>query len=92
MKCVMFFFMYLYFINIVPLCIYLCMLFIYLEYCVYAKKEITVRTKFGPIEGDIKCLLPSELELIKNDSRRALPVLFVNDVRMVDVSNECKLN
>lgn len=69
-----------------------CMLFMYLEYCVYAKKEITVRTKFGPIEGDIKCLLPSELELIKNDSRRALPVLFVNDVRMVDVSNECKLN
>lgn len=61
-----------------------------IEYSVFAKKEISLRTKFGPIEGDTKCLLPSELELIKNDTQRMLPVLFVNDIRMIDVSNECK--
>lgn len=60
------------------------------EYSVFAKKDIPLRTKFGPIEGDIKCLLPSELELIKSDAKRALPVLFVDNIRMVDVSNECE--
>lgn len=48
-----------------------------------------MNTKFGPLEGDLRCLLAAELDLMKSDGYRRLPVLFVNDNHLVDVSNEC---
>lgn len=48
-----------------------------------------MNTKFGPIEGELRCLLAAELDLMKSDGYRRLPVLFVNDNNLVDVSNEC---
>lgn len=59
------------------------------EFSVYATRPIVMNTKFGPIEGDLRCLLAAELELMKSDGYRRLPALFVNDNHLVDVSNEC---
>lgn len=62
---------------------------LFADLAVFATTAIAARTKFGPLEGDLRFLLAAELELMKSDCHRRLPVLFVNHNCLVDVSNEC---
>lgn len=57
---------------------------------IYAKKDIPLRTKFGPFEGDVKVLDADEL-LAYRTTRRNVPLLFVDETSILDVSNESKL-
>lgn len=55
---------------------------------VFAKKEIPLRTKFGPVEGDIQHLIDSDQ--IKKHS--TLPFYLIDESTYIDTSNERKLN
>lgn len=54
---------------------------------IFAKKDIPLRTKFGPFEGDVKMLNDDKL-LAYRAMQRHLPMLFVNGNSILDISNE----
>lgn len=60
------------------------------ERLVLAKREIPIRTKFGPFEGIIRSLTKDELVKYKKSSTD-FPLLFLNQKSCLDVSNESEL-
>lgn len=57
------------------------------EHTIFAKKDIPLRTKFGPFEGDTTALGKAEIVTYKT-TRTKLPLLFVAKSAILDVSNE----
>lgn len=57
------------------------------EQVIFAKKDIPLRTKFGPFEGDVR-LFDDDMLLAYRATHRNLPLLFVNVNSILDVSNE----
>lgn len=53
---------------------------------VFAKKEIPLRTKFGPVEGDIQHLINSH-----HMKHSTLPLYLIDESTYIDTSNERKL-
>lgn len=53
---------------------------------VFAKKEIPLRTKFGPVEGDLQHLI--DADQIKKHS--LLPLYLIDESTYIDTSNERK--
>lgn len=61
------------------------------DYNIFAKKDIPLRTKFGPYKGDIKTLTPNERTELDSVENRRLPLLLLDGLIMLDTSNECEL-
>lgn len=55
-----------------------------------SKKEIPMRTKFGPVEGDLRNCAEAELHHLKNGHDQRLPLLFVDGSSVIETTNECK--
>lgn len=56
---------------------------------VFAKKEIPLRTKFGPVEGDVMERV-NDPEKMKKHSAQPLPQYFIDKSKYIDTSNERK--
>lgn len=65
--------------------------FLISDYNIFAKKDIPLRTKFGPYKGDIKTLTPNERKVLESGENRRLPLLLLDNLTMLDTSNECEL-
>lgn len=64
----------------------------YLSVCfsdvkVFAKKEIPLRTKFGPVEGDVQPLIDPDHVMKKHS---ALPLYLIDESTYIDTTNERK--
>lgn len=57
---------------------------LFLDVKVFAKKEIPLRTKFGPVEGDIQLIDADQLK------HSTLPSYFIDESTYIDTSNERK--
>lgn len=53
---------------------------------VFAKKEIPLRTKFGPVEGDMQHLIDSD-QMNKHSMQ---PLYLIDESTYIDTSNERK--
>lgn len=58
---------------------------------IFAKKDIPLRTKFGPFEGDVKVLDDDNLRTYRS-THRNLPLLFVGANSILDISNESEFD
>lgn len=56
---------------------------------VFARKEIPLRTQFGPFEGDFRILNREQLLEYRNNKSN-LPLLLLNEQSILDVSNDSK--
>lgn len=61
------------------------------ERIVFTKREIPMRTKFGPFEGNTKTLTKDELNKYRK-LKTGCPNLFVGPKTILDVSNESEHN
>lgn len=64
------------------------------EYTVFAKKDIPLRTKFGPFEGDVKNISEDEWNNLKREINLATtyPILIIDGFRILETSNESKFS
>lgn len=62
------------------------------EYTVFAKKDIPLRTKFGPFLGDVKNISEDEWNNLKREINLATvyPILIIDGFRILETSNESK--
>ncbi|GAB0098354.1 hypothetical protein DMENIID0001_140750 [Sergentomyia squamirostris] len=59
------------------------------EYSVFSKKDIPLRTKFGPIEGDLREVNDEEVRHLKAETLKDYPLLLIDGGKMfLDTSNE----
>lgn len=66
--------------------------FSFSEFTVFAKKEIPLRTKFGPFLGDVKNMSEDEWNSLKREINLATvyPILIIDGFRILETSNESK--
>lgn len=57
---------------------------------VFAKRNIPLRTQFGPFEGDVKAINSDEQMSAYRANRVNAPLLFLDESKVLDVSNESK--
>ncbi|XP_059617510.1 PR domain zinc finger protein 10-like isoform X2 [Phlebotomus argentipes] len=58
------------------------------EYSVFSKKDIPLRTKFGPFEGDLREVGEEEVRHLKADSPKHYPLLLIDGKMVLETGNE----
>ncbi|XP_055684555.1 uncharacterized protein LOC129790822 [Lutzomyia longipalpis] len=58
------------------------------EYSVFSKKDIPLRTKFGPFEGDLREVAEEEVRHLKADPPREYPLLLIDGRIVLETANE----